>query len=60
MGSIYKVNDTTSHKIELKKGLENLKTHFINNGYPRSLVDEKIKEIKILHQNQKKSIGKLR
>ena len=46
MGSIYRVNDTTSNENELEKGLKDLKMNFINNGYPINLVNEKVTEIK--------------
>ena len=44
MGSIYRVNDTTSNENELEKGLNDLKINFINNGYPKNLVNEKVTE----------------
>ena len=46
MGSIYRVNDTTSNENELENGLKDLKMNFINNGYPINLVNEKVTEIK--------------
>jgi hypothetical protein len=46
MGSIYRINDTTSDENELKNGLKELKNNFVNNGFPVSLINEKIGQIK--------------
>jgi hypothetical protein len=57
MGSIYRINDTTSNENELKNGLKELKNNFVNNGFPVSLINEKINQIKT--QNFKPKIKKL-
>ena len=44
-GEIHRVNNCTSSTTKLKKALEQLESIFVDNQYPRKLVQEKIKEI---------------
>ena len=44
-GEIHRCNNTTSNAEDLKCALDNLKKLAIKNGYPTSLVDEKIMEV---------------
>jgi restriction endonuclease S subunit len=46
IGSIYRINVTTSNDNELKKGLNELKNNFINNIYPKTWIEQKVTEIK--------------
>ena len=46
IGSIYRANDTCTNESELNKTLDELTTNFQNNGYPVSLIKNKIKNIK--------------
>ena len=39
MGSIYRVNGTASNKKELEKGFDDFKINFVNNGYPKNLLN---------------------
>ena len=56
VGSIYRANDTCSNEEDLSLTLKNLETQFLNNGYPKSLITEKIQTIKTNIFAPKKSI----
>ena len=46
IGIIYRANDTCTNESELNKTLDELTTNFQNNGYPVSLIKNKIENIK--------------
>ena len=54
---IYRINNTTNCSETLNKALEDLKTKFLNNNYPKKLVETKINEIRA--RNFQKSVSRI-
>ena len=54
---VYRINNTTNNSETLSSGLEDLKTKFLKNNFPKTIVETKINEIKA--RNFQKSVSRI-